>query len=103
MCNTKNRIKIWAEAVRCSPSIMKWKWGPINAKVTANEIGGIIMMVRIIHVFFPVQMIQTLTDPLIPSVQQNHHMIHRLRRSKISQPLVVVIEQEEYNMNVKQQ
>lgn len=60
----KNRIKIWAEAVRCSPSIMKWKWGPINAKVTANEIGGIIMMVRIIQVFFPVQMIQTLTDPL---------------------------------------
>jgi hypothetical protein len=31
---------------------MKWKWGPINAKVTANEIGGIIMMVRIIQVFF---------------------------------------------------
>jgi hypothetical protein len=82
---------------------MKWKWGPINAKVTANEIGGIIMMVRIIQVFFPVQMIQTLTDPLIPSVQQNDPMIHRLRRSKISQPLVVIIEQEEYNINVKQQ
>jgi hypothetical protein len=54
---------------------MKWKWGPINAKVTANEIGGIIMMVRIIQAFFPVQMIQTLTDPLIPSVQQNDPMI----------------------------
>ncbi|MFZ0648742.1 MAG: hypothetical protein WAM27_11045, partial [Nitrososphaeraceae archaeon] len=101
-CNTKNRIKIWAEAVRCSTSIMKWKWGPINAKVTANGIGGIIMMVIIVRVFFPVQMIQTLTDPLIPSVQQNDPN-PRLRRSEISQPLVVIIEQEEYNINVKQQ